>query len=686
MTAPSPVCVQFVAEEAVGVRLHGAEWGGFVSALTAELSRLTVPGSSGASPSFVFADLGSFFVGWQDALRAAGARLPRWTRLGPLPVRVVAGEGSVPGGDLLEARTRRLLRLEAVYATAGARSKWERRDPKPDEPPLAFFPEAHGLFRVGRGDDPRGGDPELFGFRCLPVANGPDCFYCNLGAHPDGDCPSRYLDSDVHGLDEVGRMPLGVLSAAYAQAFADPRATAARLAVGVSPGVLRRDPPLAAFAAHFDLTRLYQVRFLMTLAFGRSAGWPGLRNPGRLNTGNRSALYLALDCLRVRKLPEALAILEDPRKIGKSNNFYAAVALAFAALEREGPREMSRYLARALPLAAEREERLYLHLLWSRCFEVRGDWEGAQAEADRAADLRKDCAETVYRRLQLAARCGEGEGAVARLRALAQGDREYFLCTLLDPALLPVHHAADNSLREIWSSAADGAREGVKRLEKEYDALVSWLDEADPDLDTYRTTLARLKEGAEGGYYDLLDAADRSRELALLFGKLKDRKRRQLLTRFHERRRRLDAYGAVWRAYPYRALFQKLERVQTAVAAGLREGGELASSQRADGYREARKQLERVDSGLAELEASVEELKAVATALTFFKRFATRLFLLEMAVIPVSVVAVPLLEKLAPGTGGGVFSFQRAAVLLVWFIAPCAALALSVGKRGDKKP
>jgi ABC-type transport system involved in cytochrome c biogenesis permease subunit len=68
-----------------------------------------------------------------------------------------------------------------------------------------------------------------------------------------------------------------------------------------------------------------------------------------------------------------------------ADRFYAEVGLAFIALEQGRTRDMAGTLDRAARLASSRDERLYVALLLSRCCELLGDLERAQAAAEAIA-------------------------------------------------------------------------------------------------------------------------------------------------------------------------------------------------------------------------------------------------------------------------------------------------------------
>lgn len=627
-------------------------------------------------------------------VRGAGSRFGRSSGPGALPLQAVlhlAPRAQAPL-PLLDSSSRvwRLLPLDGLHATEALRRAWDRLAAGTDLLGAAFSPAALGLYRLGvPGGAPR---RELLPDRALPYLWGEaECFYCGLTNHPAASCPSRQLTIDVHGLSELGHLPPAELPEVYRRAMGDPEELARRVAGGISPAQVRRDPLLAVSAAYFDVHRIHQLRFLIHLAFADGSRWPGIRSQHRGRAAAGSGLFLALDCLRVGKHAEAQAILTDKRRVRDADRFYAQVALAFLALEEGRPRDMAVTLDRAARLASNREERLYAALLASRCRELLGDLDGAQAAADRAVELRPDCPEGQYRRAQLLMRGGSTPNAVTRICALAQGDPDYYALALLDPQLYPGGAAVDEALAQIHDVASKAAAEILVRTRRQCEDLSGWLDAGDADLTTNLGMLARLEEQvARQGYADLLDAAARGGGLSAACSQVRKRKLKELRAALEGQQGRWAVLRRVWKGYPHKMLFRLFGTLLGGARRKLDEALPLARSENLSSYRTARGLLEGTRKDLDEMESMVRDMIWTQDVVAFFGRFLARLALGEAILAPLVFLGLPVAARCLGGEAGRALgdpvARHRAFVVLGGLVAPALAVARAAKRKGPVVP
>ncbi|ADH86242.1 tetratricopeptide repeat protein [Desulfurivibrio alkaliphilus] len=405
-------------------------------------------------------------------------------------------------------------------------------------------------------EKPRQQRPPLFPHRHLPRrGNSPPCFYCSQTNHEPASCPAKMLTMQTQGLPTVGYLPLEELAQRFAEAMGRQQDLDNLLLTGISPGQLRQDNLLRVYLSYYDLNKVFQPRFLAGIAFSPHSHWDELGRPEATSADN-SSLFMGLDCLRVGQYRQAddLFINESRRPRGKQ--LYAAIGRALVALEQNRLQDMAHYLANALKMAIANKDRIYVCLLLYRHYLLQGDFWKAAHSLDNILAIDRECAEAIYRQIQLAVAEDSLHEALHRLSSLVAEEKLYFIHVLMDPELLPLQDDIDNILHNRLQNQRQEAEENLAQTRAVAEEMEHWLEPEEPALKELRDDLALLEQQwQQGSYYDLVDVAVKSKRINQRCYRLQEARIDALQERIIAAGKRLTSFKNFWQSYPHTSFF-----------------------------------------------------------------------------------------------------------------------------------
>ncbi|MDH3360432.1 MAG: hypothetical protein OEL55_06120, partial [Desulfobulbaceae bacterium] len=405
------------------------------------------------------------------------------------------------------------LHQETIYITRPLQLRWKDLMNNKDLPPHTMEREGMGLYRLDF-TDPNKEQVTLFPYRELAsLGKEKECFYCGMTNHVPSACPSKILTMNMPGVSDVGYLPFKDLGAIYKEVIAKQDKVSAILADGVKPTEIRKNPTLLIFIAYFDLFKIYQLRFLHKLTFGLFYKWEEVLNRASKNTEN-TRLHLALDCLRVGQYDKAEKLFFEELSSRSGKHFYATVGLAFRAIELQRDNDVQTFLQRASEIASSETEKIYINLLLTRNSLLdRDKWKAEQA-LENVFNIKADCDEARYAKIQYQIRTGQSELTFQELRMLAGIDKQYFMTMLMDPTLLPVHTLVEDMLAARLHILSQDAIDNLNKARAGCDELRYWLAEDAPELQESNEAMVGLEKQYERkSYYDLLDVIQHSQAI-----------------------------------------------------------------------------------------------------------------------------------------------------------------------------
>ncbi len=577
------------------------------------------------------------------------------------------------------------LPLEGIYITRDLEEKWPQamQDIKPF-PSHKIEADDAGLSRVIFFDHDIG-RPNLLAFRLLPVAGqGAPCFYCGMRSHAPSLCPSKSLTMSAWGLAHLGYLTFAEINTLYQVVFAEQAPLVAELATGLTTAQIRKNQKLLTFASFFDISALFQPRFLWNFAFSGHGPWDAIYLSDRIKIDNRN-LHLGLDCLRVGHHEQAMTILDTENRRKDGDRFAANIGLAFCSLELNRASDMVRYLNEARNLAHQSREVVYCNLLLSRLHELREDFWNAKDAVAHALKADYHCLDSQYRRLQLAVREGLSEREIKLLRTLLVGQKELFVKALLDPHLLPIQGLLDDILSQQYAVIAQDARKNLKNGRREARALAVWLDDNDPRRAEHQTTLQQLEQQLErSSYFDLLEVSERSNALFFTCRRLHKEKADGLNQELSQMGQQLEGFLRFWKDYSYKRFFKKFQKALLLAMKKNQQARLYLQQKKNKSSRQAILLADQLRQEYPEIRKEYSRLLWVRTTLNGLRLFAKRLLLSEIAILILLVLIFPVLVALLADKPGLAWLLDIAAhkavqknalIIATLFIAPFIALA-----------
>lgn len=604
---------------------------------------------------------------------------------GPLPLHIVLHreKADAPPGPLHDAGASfwDALLYEQPYVTRPLKQLWSEAVSAENSLVHAFTEADNGLYllSVSIPETPR---VVIFPHRALPLA-GPlaPCFYCGMTTHRPQDCPGKMLTMATQGISLAGYLPLDTLSEQFAKAMSIQDKLSNIMAAGLTVSQIRQNPLLQVYIAYFDLSLIYQPRFLWNIAFNSNSKWEELIKPEMVSVDSHS-LHLGLDCLRVGQHAQAEDLFVEESRRLKGKQFYATIGRAFVALELDRDSDLEHFLEHAAIIAKSDKEKIYVSLLQSRYYALHGDHWKAGHMLDNVFTVRRDLAEALYRQFQLMVLGDQGEKGIRQLRALVGDRKELFLTALMDPQLCSVAGPVEDLLVVRLQVQRQEAEESLLKAQAVCQDLQTWFPADDSPAPLFADLGGLEKQFAQGSYYDLIDVAHKAQALLRACYRLQET---TLDTMKGDIARTLsiwESFRRYWQGYPYQSFFKNFQELLDAARAKMAEIESLAlQNMHGQLYQTIQERLVQVRENCDELQRLSVRMDWVRILCDGGKLFVRKLLITEVVLLGVSGVLFPLLAFWLADDSGGVIELltnswlQKQALLLVTlFVAPLFAL------------
>jgi lipid-A-disaccharide synthase-like uncharacterized protein len=445
---------------------------------------------------------------------------------------------------------------------------------------------------------------------------------------------------------------------------------------------VRQSPILQVYLAYFDLNLVYQPRFLWNIAFNSSSKWEELLKPDMVSVDSHS-LHLGLDCLRVGQHAQAEDLFVEESRRPKGKQFYATIGRAFVALELDRDSDLEHFLEHAAIIANSDKEKIYIALLQSRYYALRGDHWKAGHVLDNVFGVRRDLVEALYRQIQLMAQDELGEKSIRQLRALVADRKELFVAALMDPQLLVIAGPVEDLLVVRLQVQRQEAEENLFKAQEVCRDLQTWFSEEASPAALFADLASIEKQFAQGSYYDLLEVAHKAQALLRACYRLQENTLDAMKADIEEILAIWESFRRYWQGYPYQSFFPNFQEILQAARKTLSELEGLAQ-QNMHGQL-----YQTVQERLAQVRESCNALKPLAARMAWVrilcdgaKLFSRKLLITEIVLLGAGALLFPLLAFWLSGDSGGMIELltnswlQRQVLLIVTlFVAPLFALA-----------
>jgi hypothetical protein len=481
-------------------------------------------------------------------------------------------------------------------------------------------------------------------------------------------------------------MPLSGAEQTYARAFSHRQDASDWWDSEIGPDELRKHPQLQPLCAFYDLRRVYQPRFLVSLFLSGGDSWPDAKILRAAACGQSSSpICQGWRALVVQNYPQAETLFGDIKGADSGTKFFGEVGLAFVAVEKGQPQKVRYHLDRAGKIASTEAERLYLHFLRSRALEVAGDLAGALQIMDDALEHRRACDDSRYQRERLAILVGRTDGCTQRLQMVAARNREAVLALLIDPWMEPIRGDLDRKLLVLLLTAQQGGKGKYVVARAQAGVLANWLGEGDPELAPVRADLRRLEgKVSEASYYDMLEleqTADKLTHSCSNIRRTRSSALRKQIAAVDERWLPLQQF---WREFGLKGMYRQLGERFVQTQGALVRAQHLATQEDAKGYGEAVELLKTVNREIRELAFRTREIGAMPLIYSFIRRLLAYLVMMESLSLAVGLTILPLFRLIfsidraghASASGGKTVLYT-----LTFAVAPVLALVLAARKQ-----
>lgn len=624
-----------------------------------------------------------------DTFRSDQVRLPPARSL---PVRfimhfITKRDEVLPAFCELGAAVWNNLEYEVLHVSRSLKLEWKELFAGKDELACNFKRGDEGLFQVEFLQKPEFSKVRLFHYRHLPLQGSlKECFYCGMRSHHPANCPSKFLNFEHQGIQELGYLSFAELNDLFRRVFQNPLALAGKLATDLKPGELKKDQELLVYVSYLDVFRLFQPRSFFKVAFTPYSKWLPVSTTSKVNIDDAN-LHFAYDCLRVGKYEEAEEKFSEAASHQDMKSFYGFVGLAFVALERGRIQDMGHLLDTAYSNAAKEKEKIYINLLLCRYYQLNGDPWKAQNAANNLMKLQYDLHDGRYLLALIEMASGFSEKAMIELRSLLVSSRVFFMVLLLDPQLLPFHGFVDEILQAKLELVGKEAGQQLALTRDTVYDLQQWLGENEPRFQDVALALEALENHlAAGNLNDLLDVCELGKGLCDRCQTIREECLDELELKKQEMQLDYEAFLSFWQIFPYRSFFRKAWALGIEVQRKLVRIEACIKEARAEPYREAVAMLPALELERQSLVLALKWMRFSANCLLNLKLFARKLVIAEGIVLVLTVLlsfAVVFLPELAIFTE---MSLQKKVFLsLTLVLAPGLALSLTLHDLLNKK-
>lgn len=586
-----------------------------------------------------------------------------------------------------DAKLWEMVEADIIHVSKPLKSVWEVLMAKSNLPPCTLSKEGDGLFKVMMATEESFIAKTILACRNLPVqGTGQPCFYCSMPSHLPGQCPSKLLTIEHSGLDSVGYLPFDQIATAFEKAFTNVTAMTKLLAEGITQTSLRKSSLLMVFVGFFDVYRIYQPRFLYTIAFSRYSKWQSLFKTATLKPDNKN-LHLGFDSLRVGQYGQAEEFLMRECQAKSPRRFTATIGMAFVCLEQRGLANMRSHLELAKSLAIQPKEHIYIDFLLSRFYELIGEVWKARDIIKNLTTSQLDCSDGIYRKLQLEAKGNFNAEASQLLRTLMVDQRNLFMAALIDPALIPIQTKVEDLLLSQYGIMVSSAQDSLVQAEYELENLTFWCDNNDPQIHTAQTTFDTLhKRFQQKSYFSVIDVEHKTKVLLASLRQFREEKLNDLYDQITKAKAQWGEYARFWEEYRYHKFFKSFIQRLNILEKPLKEAGELAKKNEGDSYRQAIELIRTAEKTLGELALVQERMNWTTLVWDGVASFTKKLAITEIAGILLVTSAVFGLEQLPKsGSPEGFLSLandpmflKKATSLTAFLIAPLLALSWTI--------
>jgi hypothetical protein len=332
------------------------------------------------------------------------------------------------------------------------------------------------------------------------------CFYCGSRRHKAGECPSKHLPDNTHGLEKLGYFSIKEINSLFRKFLSIENSDPQRFCREILEGQNAQQSP--ALHGFYDLNRVFQLRFFRTLFYvPGNASWGKKMESGAQAKGGQQ--WLALDSLRVSELVRAESLLKEAlAKNPEDYRIYCTLGYLYA--EKGDLPEAEYFLKKAIKYTKANTSKIFVHFLLSRLNRLLNRTETSHRNISDVLALDPGCPEALYQEVLFRFREEDERGGLQRLSVLVSDDRKYYIQALIDPDMAPFQGPVTKYLGDLLAKTREAAEVTVRAADDQLAKSTAVLQEKDlREVSSVRSEIQGLVESRSYfGYLDIIGLAE----------------------------------------------------------------------------------------------------------------------------------------------------------------------------------
>jgi tetratricopeptide (TPR) repeat protein len=471
-----------------------------------------------------------------------------------------------------------------------------------------------------------------------------ECFYCGSCRHDLKACPSKNLQLSSRVFTRFGYLSIGHISNCFAGAFSNPEQhneSVASLKASDGQTISGQNEVLVAYHTFFDLTEIFQLRFLKRVWQTEAATWDMLYSAGEQREEG-GPLWLILDCIRVGQTDKAEQFLKTAQD-KNPDDYRLYMATAFLELERGNHFEALYQFERARECSRNKLQQIHALFLITRLHEVLKAYEKAEEKVHDIIYLDRDCLEAQYYKIVLQAKRVFHDEDIVKLQKIILQQPEFFLYALIDPRLLPIQGLVEQLLTEMLESIRIETEDAGRAAEAKVNAMIEWLDEENEIYQENKTLVDKIRQlAAQDGYLGYIEAKDIATSLISRYHLIQQTVRINLLRQIASQDNHLRRYEIYWRKYPLKGFFRTVELLLHETRQKLNYAANLAKSDQANAFKQARRMAEETAPGLKEMVTIAGRMASLENGINVLRSFGKYLLIAEVIAFVIAALVIPI--------------------------------------------
>ncbi|MDP3029790.1 MAG: hypothetical protein Q8O04_09910 [Deltaproteobacteria bacterium] len=471
-----------------------------------------------------------------------------------------------------------------------------------------------------------------------------ECFYCGSCRHDLKVCPSKNFRLSSRVFTKLGYLSIEQLSNYFAGAFSNPEQhneSIANLKASDGQTISEQNEALAAYHTFFDLTEIFQLRFLKRVWQTEAATWDMLYSAGEQREEG-GPLWLTLDCIRVGQTDKAEQFLKTAQD-KDPDDYRLYMATAFLELEKGNHFEALYQFERARECSRKKLQQIHALFLIARLHEVLKAYEKAEEKVHDIISLDRDCLEAQYYKIVLQAKRVFHDEDIVKLQKIILQQPEFFLYALIDPRLLPIQGLVEQLLTEMLERIRRETEEVGQAAEAKVNSMIEWLDEENEIYQENKTLIDKIKQlAAQDSYLGYIEAKDIAITLINRYHLIQKTIRINLLRQIASQDNYLRKYEIYWRRYPLKGLFKTVGPLLHETRQKLNYAANLAKSDQANAFKQARRMAEETASELKGMVTTVGRMASLENGINVMRSFGKHLLILEVIAFVIAALVIPI--------------------------------------------